>query len=157
MMPMYKVLLPSGGSEPIGMADRASFIREGLCWPALLFGPLWMLARGLWRPLGVWCLGALLVAYGRHTASLSIAGAVWLYLLSAVYLALEGRNLVAAAIERRGFALVDIVSGADSTAAEQVFFARWLADENVAVNAAARPDIPAAQTQVLGLFPEAGG
>jgi hypothetical protein len=155
-MPIYRVLLPSGDPERESMADRARFIREGFCWPALLFGPLWLLARGLWRPLGVWCLGAILVAVALGSGNASGGAAGWLYLLSAVLLGLEGRSLRAAAIERRGFTLVDVVAGVDAAAAEQVFFTRWLANKDVVVSAA-RPNIPIAQSHVIGLFPEAGG
>ena len=53
-MRFFRVFLPQAGAEPAEMADRATFIREGFSWPALLFGPIWLLARGLWRPLGIW-------------------------------------------------------------------------------------------------------
>lgn len=30
------------------MPDEAAVIREGICWPAVFFGPLWALRHGLW-------------------------------------------------------------------------------------------------------------
>jgi hypothetical protein len=155
-MRFFRVLLPQAGAEPAEMADRAKFIREGFCWPALLFGPCWLLARGLWRPLGVWCLGAVLAALAFRYGHVSRDAGGWLYLLSALYLGFEGRSLVAAAVERRGFALVDVVAGADRAGAERAFFSRWLADREVVVSAA-RPNVPVAQPHVIGMFPEAGG
>lgn len=156
-MTIYKVLLPTDGSDAMDIAERVEFRREGYCWPALLFGPAWLLARGLWRPLGLWCLAAALAVLALRQELLSGSGAMWLYILSAVFLGLEGRDFVAAAMERRGFRLVDIVAGLDDVAVERVFFARWRPDVGPAANAPPRPNIPFAQAHVIGMFPEAGG
>jgi hypothetical protein len=32
---------------------QARIFRVGFVWPALVFGPLWLLARRLWRPLAL--------------------------------------------------------------------------------------------------------
>ena len=46
-------------------------------WAALLFGPLWLLARGLWRPLiGYVVLGAAIVALARRYGWLGAGAAV---------------------------------------------------------------------------------
>jgi hypothetical protein len=160
-MAIYRVLIPVGAADPAAMAERADFIREGFSWPALLFGPLWLLAHGLWRALGVWCLGALIVAAAMFYGRAPDFAANWLYFLSAVWLGLEGQDLVADARRRAGFRFVDIVTGADSTAAEHGFFSRWLADSAPA-SPVARPNARGAQAHlaqahVIGLFPEAGG
>jgi hypothetical protein len=157
-MRFFRVFLPQAGAEPAEMADRATFIREGFSWPALLFGPIWLLARGLWRPLGIWCVGAILVALAFRYGHVSRDAGGWLYLLSALYLGFEGRGFVAATVERRGFALVDVVAGADRIGAEHAFFGRWPAETQVAAAvSAARPNIPVAPPHVIGMFPEAGG
>jgi hypothetical protein len=114
------------------------------------------MARGLWRALGAWCVGALIVALAVSYGGAPDFAANWLYLLSAVWLGLEGQGLVAAARQRAGFRFVDIVTGVDSGAAEHGFFTRWLADPAPAT-AAARPNAPIAEAHVIGLFPEAGG
>jgi hypothetical protein len=155
-MAIYRVLIPVGAADPAAIAERADFIREGFCWPAFLFGPFWLLARGLWRALGAWCLGALIVALAASYGRAPDFAAIWLYLLSAIWLGLEGQGLAAAARQRAGFRFVDIVTGADSGAAEHGFFSRWLADPAPA-SPAARPSAPVAQAHVIGLFPEAGG
>src|SRR5208337_893208 len=113
-MAIYRVLIPVGAADPAAIAERADFIREGFSWPAFLFGPFWLLARGLWRALGVWCLGALIVALAIFYGRLPDIAGNWLYFLSAVFLGLEGQGLVAAGVERAGFRFVDIVTGADS-------------------------------------------
>ncbi len=155
-MAIYRVLLPAGEADPAAQAARADFVRDGFCWPALLFGPLWLLARGLWRALGAWCLGAAIVLIGAHYArapGLTVDG---LYGLSALWLGLEGQGLVAAARRRAGFRLVDISVGANMTAAEHGFFSRRLAEPPPA-SPPARAAVPAAPAHVIGLFPEAGG
>jgi len=148
--------MPVGAADPAAIAERADFIREGFSWPALLFGPLWLLARGLWRALGLWFVGALAVALATYYGRAPDFTASWLYWLSAAWLGLEGQGFVAAARQRAGFRLVDIVIGADSGAAEHAFFSRWLA-QSAPPAPAARPNVPVAQANVIGMFPEAGG
>jgi hypothetical protein len=155
-MAIYRVHLPVGAPDPAGMAERAKFLREGFSWAAFLFGPLWLLARGLWRPLLLWCLGALIVGLAIFFGRLSGATGVWLYLLSALFFGIEGQGLAAAAMERAGFRFVDIATGADRLAAERGFFSRWFAD-TAAAPAAMRPSVPVAPAHVIGLFPESGG
>ncbi|WP_158815929.1 DUF2628 domain-containing protein [Methylocapsa sp. S129] len=159
-MAIYSVHIPVGGADPAAVAERAAFLREGFSRPAFLFGPFWLLARGLWRPLGVWCLAAVLVGFAISYGLLRDSAATWLYLVSCVFLGLEGKSFVGAAMERRGLGLVDIVAGPDLIAAERAFFSRWLAIDGapVATPAAARAHAPVADAaHVIGLFPEAGG
>ncbi len=154
-MKIYRVLIPRGGDDRAAIAERADFVREGFSWPALLFGPLWLLARGLWRALGVWCLGAAILALAMAFGRLPESVGPWFTLLSAVFLGLEGQGLVGAARERAGFAFVDVATGADLEAAERGFFSRWSADKAPIPHASrAAPFAPA---HVIGLFPEAGG
>lgn len=155
-MAIYRVLLPAGTGDPAVLAARAVFVREGFCWAALIFGPLWLLARGLWLALGAWCLGAAIILTGAHYARAPGFAVEGLYWLSALWLGLEGRGLVAAARRRAGYRFVDIAVGADATAAELGFFSRWRA-EPAPPAPPARASAPAAPAHVIGLFPEAGG
>jgi hypothetical protein len=154
-MAIYRVYIPVGGGDPVSTVERVRFLREGFSWPAFLFGPIWLLARGLWRPFVVWCLGAIIVAFAVSFGRLPNSAGIWLYLLSAAFLGIEGQNLAAAAMERNGFGFADIVTG-DAVAAQRGFFSRWLADAPTAPQAA-RPNVPIAPAHVIGLFPEAGG
>ncbi len=138
--------------------ERARVFRVGFVWPALVVGPLWLVARRLWRPLALWIVAATLVGAAAAYGLLYGGAAFWLYALAALYLGLEGRALEAAELTRRGQPLADIVCAADSSGAERTFFAR-------AADAAETPRPPApprggpaagAPHAVIGLFPEAG-
>jgi hypothetical protein len=139
--------------------EQTRIYRVGFVWPALIFGPLWLLARRLWRPLALWIVVAALVGAAAACGLLAPGAAVCLYALAAFYLAFEGRALEAAALTRRGRPLANIVCAADSACAERAFFARAgdFAD-------APRPPAPprggpaaGAPHGVIGHFPEAGG
>ena len=133
--------------------------RVGFVWPALVFGPLWLIARRLWRPLGLWIVAAALAGGATAYGLLNPGAAFWLYVLAALYLGFEGRALEAAALTRRGRPLADIVCAADSSGAERAFFARAAELAEAGPPPAPPRGGPAAGAShaVIGLFPEAGG
>jgi hypothetical protein len=158
-MAIYRVHAPAG-LDPLSQADRTRFVRDRFSVSALIFGPLWLLAKRQWLALLVWIAGATIVgaANSAGLATEQTAGA--LYWLSALYLGFEGRNLVSAALERSGAPLVDIAAGPDLDTAERVFFSRWSSapDRPNAVSAGPRsPAAAAASHSIIGLFPEVGG
>jgi hypothetical protein len=157
-MRTFKVFLPDG-AEPAIAAERARFVRDGFSWPAFLFGPFWLLARGLWLALIMWILGAVLVALAIRSGYLGGGAGGWLYLLSFWFLGVEGRRFVAAAVERRGFVFADVVVAPNRSTAEEIFFHRWPLNAALSATSAAAPraNIPVAPTHVIGMFPEAGG
>lgn len=166
-MPLYAVHAPKGPPS-LADADRVTLVRQGFSWAAFLFGPLWLLAKGLWRALIVWALAAValsLCGYALRAPPGSISAAQFLV---ALYLGLEAATLRSAALARSGRPLVDMAAASDEDAALRAFFGRWLArSEPVAPREAApsqaplappRPPVPAALRQpVTGLFPEPGG
>lgn len=133
--------------------------RVGFVWPALVFAPLWLIARRLWRALALWIVAAALVGSAVTYGALAPGAAFWLYCLAAVYLGFEGRAIEAAALTRRGRPLADIVCAADSSGAERAFFARAAGLTEVAQPPAPPRGGPTAGAPhaVIGLFPEAGG
>ena len=155
-MAIYAVHCPTGESDAAAF-ERAQFLKLGFCGPALVFGPLWLLAHRLWRPLMLWALSAALVGFALAADVLSADAAFWLYVLSALYLGLEGRALEGAALARRGRPLADVVCAPDSSTAELGFFARRFARPGPrgAPRAGFGPP-SSAPPEVLGLFPEAG-
>lgn len=154
-MAIYAVHCPAGDGDAATL-ERAKFLKLGFCGAAFVLGPIWLLAHRLWRPLALWALSAALVGFALAQGVLNADATVWLYVLSALYLGLEGRALQGAALARRGRPLADVVCAADSSTAELGFFARAAA---APPRSGPRPQ-PAppssAPPQVLGLFPEAG-
>ena len=155
-MAIYAVHCPAGEAELAKAFERAHFLRLGHCRAATVFGPLWLAAHRLWRPLGLWLLGAAIVGAAVAFRLIGSEAALWLYVLSAFYLGLEARAFEGAALVRGGEPLVDVVCAADAASAERAFFARALALPPP-LRAAASGSTAGRPPEVLGLFPEAGG
>ncbi len=99
-----------------GKPEDAVLVKDGFCWPALLFGPFWMLYRRMWRELV-----ALLAAYAGigvvgAAASGQLAG--WLDLLVALLLGFEGNALARRALARRGYEETAVIAAAGRDEAE---------------------------------------
>lgn len=59
---MMRVFTVHDPAWPSARPAPPLLVPEGFSWAALLFGPFWFLARGLWLPLGGWLvLGALVL------------------------------------------------------------------------------------------------
>lgn len=86
-------------------------VKEGFCWPALLFGPLWALWRRLWVvALGLVALIALLGAAGA-VLDLDVVTAAALSLGAAVAIGGTANDLRRWTLERRGFSEEGVVMG----------------------------------------------
>jgi hypothetical protein len=152
-MAIYAVHVPSDARDAVIAAEKTRFLKQGFLGRALFFGPLWLLAKRLWRPLALWVIAAALVGFCLAIDVLSGEAVAWLYLLSAVYLGLEGRAFEGAALARRGMKLADMVVGPERAAAEQQFFSRTLAPSEPRQRSVG----PLRESQaIIGLFPEAG-
>ncbi len=136
-MSIYAVHCPAGDGDAAAL-ERAKFLKLGFCRAAFVFGPLWLLAHRLWRPLALWLLGAALVGFALAGGALGADAAFWLYALSALYLGLEGRALQGAALARRGRPLADVVCAPNSSTAEHGFFARRVRSSSAARRPARR-------------------
>ena len=95
-------------------------VKEGFCWPGLVFGPLW----AAWR--GYWAVAAGLLAAGAAAAALP--GALWLslplLLLAALVTGFEGNDLARWSLGRRGFVPAALSAGRNAADAEARFLAR---------------------------------
>ena len=109
-MRIYTVHQETGGDMVL--------VKEGLCWPALLFTVLWALWHRMW-----W------VALGLAVAAVALEGAAAAIGLDSVSQSALGLGYSVAvgtvagdlrrrALERRGFHFVGVVCGADREAAE---------------------------------------
>ncbi len=156
-MAIYAVHSPAFDSDPAAAFDRSKFLRVGFSTAALIFAPFWLLAKRLWLALAVWIFCAAVVGLALAYGALDGGAALLLYLLSAVYLGLEGRALQGETLARNGRPLVEIVGGADLPDAERAFLARALAPRPAAATAAPRAAPSSRGPHIIGFFPEAGG
>ncbi len=155
-MAIYAVHCPDGEADQAAAFDRARLVKLGFSWGAFLFGPVWALAHRLWRPLAAFIVGAVVLGYLITIGVIGTGAAVGLYILYALYLGIEGRALLEAALARRGQPLADIVCAADRSTAERAFFERGLQQAPArSAPPSGRPPQGAPPPQVLGLFPEA--
>lgn len=156
------------GPATLAGADRVRLAPQGFSWPAFLFGPFWLLAKGLWRALLVWLAADILLAVAAATLGLGPQPLTLAQLAIALFLGLEGGALRSAALERSGLPLADIVAAPDEDLALRAFFARWLENDPTPQPAAAAPPAPLStpirttgaaslRQPVIGLFPDSGG
>lgn len=155
-MAIFAVHCSTGEADAAAALERARFVRLGFSLGAFLFGPVWLLARRLWRPLALFVVGAALVGFAAACGFIAPGAVFWLYVAYAFYLGFEGRAFLTAALTRRGLPLADLVCAADLSAAEIGFFSRGVAP--AASRAASAPSRPPhfPPPQILGVFPEAG-
>jgi hypothetical protein len=150
-MKLYTIHAPFGPAVLAGL-ESARAARTGFSFAAFLFGPLWLLVRGLWVALvGYAVLAALLVGLVRY-GGLWPGSAVALIALAELYLGVEGRALAAVARARAGRPLVDVIYARSALEAEKLYFERALA----AAPAAAPRGVARGEEGVIGSFPEAG-
>ncbi|CAM5773642.1 DUF2628 domain-containing protein [Bosea minatitlanensis] len=160
-MAFYTVMTPpsaeGGGREAI---ERARVIPDGFSWGAFLFHGLWLLGQRLWLATLLLALiwGAVIVVHSRfgfHLSALSL-----IYWAIALFLGIEGRNLVVRKLARKGWQLADVVEARTLAEAERRYFERALADGPALPSPAAQPAgaaRPSGPLPIIGLFPEAQG
>jgi hypothetical protein len=150
-MKLYTIHAPIGPPVLVGL-ESARAARTGFSLAAFLFGPLWLLARGLWVALvGYVVLAALVVGLVRY-GWLWPGAAVALIALAELYLGVEGRALAVVARGRAGRPLVDVIYARSALEAEKLYFERALAD----IPPAAPRGVGRAEEGIIGSFPEAG-
>ena len=97
-------------------------IREGFCWPAFAFGPLWALRHRLWAPFAALCatLAALLAAdwFLRSDGVVLAAAAAAVVLLAGF----GGNDWRRAAAELRGWRMAGLAAAPDRDGALQRYF-----------------------------------
>ncbi len=166
-MKTYTVHKPSdfAGSEA---DERAVFVKDGFCWPALFVPFLWLLWHRLWLILLVYAaLGAALMA---ASASLGDGPGGVIAILFAFAFAFEANNLRRWSLDRRGYRETGCSTGHSLDEAEIHYFCRDnptparqtgevlppSADAGTAAALAGTAAVASAgtDTQVTGLFPE---
>jgi hypothetical protein len=143
----------AGGRDAEAEALKAT--KLGFCYPAFVFGPLWLAAHRLWLPLLAYVVGLAVVALLAALGVVPPGAAVALELLAAVLIGVEGREWLGLAWERRGQPLVDFIEARDADEAARRYFERVLAVPPAP--SGARIASPPRASGIIGSFPEANG
>ena len=127
-MTIYTVHLPPISGS--GNDDRARMISEAPALLALIFPALWLIWHRLWYALAAYLLLAAIVSVtAQWTANDALGG---LMIIPGLYLFLEGRQLLRARLERRGWRFAGVVE-AESEAEADI---KWFAGEGEPVASA---------------------
>jgi hypothetical protein len=104
-MRVFTIHMPPEAASPA----EPLVIAEEFCWPAGLFGPLWLAAHRLWREAGAALLALL------------AAGLIgwWLWLAVAALLGFAAQDLRRRALARAGWVEQGVVAAPDRDAAIQ--------------------------------------
>lgn len=147
-------------------AERAAFIKDGFCWPALFIPLLWLLWRRLWL-----VLIAYLLAVSAIGAVQTIAGegaATIILIAFAFFFAAEANNARRWSLRRRGWTQAGEAFGRDHGEAEIRYFVgreqRGDGDRGqsssspaFATKAVWAPTVAAASVTGPGIDPDAAG
>lgn len=127
-MAIYQVFLPTssdGGAASLSTSarlDEAQFVRDRGAVIALLVPFLWLVWHRLWFGFAVYCLFAFFLAgIGQTDWAILTVG---LSFLPGLYVFLEGTNLIAAKLTRKGWELFDLVEADSLADAEYRFYRR---------------------------------
>jgi hypothetical protein len=101
--------------------DSYVLVKEGFCWPALFFGPLWALAHGMWVIFLLLVAAVVGIAFAPDLLG---DGELPFWLCSGLFLLLGifGNDLRQWSLLRSGYDLVSVVSGTDLVDAERRLF-----------------------------------
>ncbi len=148
-MKLFAIHAPIGPAVLSGL-ESARAARTGFSFAALLFGPLWLLARGLWLALVVYVVAAALIVFAARSGGLSPGATIALIALAHLYIGVEGRAIAVGARARAGRPLVDVIYARSALEAEKLYFERALA----AAPSAAPVGFARGDEGVIGSFPE---
>lgn len=149
-------------------ADAVVFVKEGFAWLAMLFPIFWLLFHQMWIVFAVFVAIFACVEGGVMSLGLSEEVAMITSLGLSGILALLANDLRRWSLARRGYRLVELVSGRDSRECEERFFTGWLASQGAEGNS--KPKTPKSDKptpvavdkttpsgdDIIGLFPEPG-
>ena len=160
-MAFYTVMTPPPEGDRREEIEQACLIPESFATAAFLLTGLWLLGKRLWLATLLFVLfwGVLIwlnSRFGLHASALTL-----IYWAIALFLGVEGNNLVVRKLARQGWRLADVVEARTLAEAERRYFERALAGEAALPRVEAAPAAVAARPSgplpIIGLFPEARG
>jgi Protein of unknown function (DUF2628) len=150
--------------------ERASglvFVKEGLAFWALVAPAIWLLVHRVWWALLAYLVLSIAVLGGLRAIGADEQAIVWGGLILNLIFAYEARDLYRGSLERKGYALIGVVSGRNLEECERRFLQEWLPEARgqrsrlMAMSGAGTP-LPGNPSRVLGepvigMFPAHGG
>lgn len=126
----YTVHEPQENSfDPVERAEGLVFVKDGLSWTALLFAPIWLLAKRYWLALLIYLVLAAVLLGGLSLLPISPTWYVLAYLALNIIVAFEADSIGRWSLDRKGYHMIGTVSGASTRDCERRFFERWVAKE----------------------------
>jgi hypothetical protein len=159
---LFLVFEPAASAVPRTRedAERVVFLREKFSWPALLFGPFWLIWHGLWLGLLLWAVLAFAIAVGVAALDLRENLILAAYAIPSLLIAIDATELRRRKLLRKGLRDAGVVVAEDAEIAERRFFEAWAAQPAPAGPRMPPPPPPRVPplkpSPVVGLFPEAG-
>lgn len=101
----------------------AVFVKEGFCWPGLVFGVIWTLWHGMWVASAVLVGLALLLGFGVEALALNDSVASLVQIGLHVGIGVFGNDLRRWSLRRAGFVACAVVAARRRDAAEFRYFA----------------------------------
>jgi hypothetical protein len=151
-MTLYTVLAPATKAGDTLPTDpmRVVFVKEGIAWPALFFGAIWLIVRRMWLVLAGYIVLAIVVGMIDMQIGGELPG-IFMF-LTHILLALEGNELRRWTLMRAGYRLVDVVEARNLEEAEIRYFAGIDGAAPIAVETAVLPipPVPPAPPSVPG-------
>ncbi len=120
---------PENSFDPVERADALVFVKDGFSWTALLFAPIWLLAKRYWIALLIYLAAATVVIGALSLLQVNPTWNIFTYLALNVLVAFEADSIGRWSLERRGYHMVGTVSGANTRDCERRFFEQWAAKE----------------------------
>lgn len=156
-MTAYLVLASPGAQVP---DERSVVIADRFAPWALIAPVIWLLFNRLWIEAFAAFLVMVVAAYLAGSAGQPALG-IGLDMALSLITALEGRNWRAAALQRRGWRLVDVIETDDAEVAFEIHAAQAAADQGSAMPASVKPALPSwkparqagRETGSIGLVP----
>jgi len=148
-------------------ANGLVFVKEGLAFWALVAPAIWLLVNRVWWGLLAYVVLSAALIGGLTALGASEQASVWGGLILNLIFAYEARDLYRGSLERKGYALLGIVSGRNLDECERRFLQEWLPEargqrSRLMAMAGTGTPLPGSPSRVLGepvigMFPAHGG
>lgn len=139
-MKLYTVHQPDEKTaDPLEIAERIVFVKDGFAWIALLIPALWALWNRMWLVFVGYLLLASIVQSGLMALGSSTETIAAVTVLINLLFALEANNLRRWTLERKGFTEIGAVAGRSWEECEARFFANWVEAQSGQVGSSSRP------------------